>query len=237
MIEVNGAQFRTLQNEIYVNGERVTRAYMNGIQVYPEIKMDTVHFEAGFAVAAYVILHDAKIVSVDWGDGTCEIFTGEDSPVPSSYSHQYGDGDCSVHNVVIDAIPASPGSVLIDVNFLYRARTRYMGDTSFAGIGSIEKALSEGMLPRSAVSGRVVDRMVCKSLDAIRFFNADIYDAIYEYNSSELRYEFDRVEYQHAVYTINVSDSPDRDLADDPGKPGVEILPDCVYAHGLYSAE
>ena len=36
MIVANGHQFRTLADKFYVNGARVTKAYANGVQVYPD---------------------------------------------------------------------------------------------------------------------------------------------------------------------------------------------------------
>lgn len=38
MIEINGIQFQTIDQPIYANGKRVSRVYVNGLQVYPGVK-------------------------------------------------------------------------------------------------------------------------------------------------------------------------------------------------------
>lgn len=41
MIIVNGHEFRTLAEPIYINRKRVSRVFANGVQVYPELRIDS----------------------------------------------------------------------------------------------------------------------------------------------------------------------------------------------------
>ena len=64
-IEANGHLFRTLNNEMFVNGQKVTEAYCNGIKVYPDDNVLYLRLKGQFAATYTHTFTDVRSNKVD----------------------------------------------------------------------------------------------------------------------------------------------------------------------------
>ncbi len=103
MIEVGGKQFITLDDDLYVDGQKVTAAYVDGTRVYPETNGNGVTcIEALFVRKARFEIYGAiPYLYVDWGDGTTLYRSNVDADARLAYVHEYEDYD--MHKVTICA--------------------------------------------------------------------------------------------------------------------------------------
>ncbi len=105
MIEAGGKQFITLDDDIYVDGQKVMAAYVNGTKVYPETSGHGMTcIEALFVGKARIMAYGTlPYLYTDWGDGTTLYRTiGSDTIGKLVFDHEYD--DYKVHKVTISVL-------------------------------------------------------------------------------------------------------------------------------------